>query len=158
MHKYKYLVGVLSIVTLGFLIFICSSFSAIATYSKIAASPYESTPEEVALAFAYTLDKEDFDSSTSLYDVFADSTVSIATIDDLKKAVGLPDTCDLATQEVEDVKSRKLDGTISVAIPYICEGKATTHEIYVSNGTWETPNGAGKFVVSIAAGKAGYPL
>lgn len=104
------------------------------------------------------LDKDDFDGATALYDEFSDSTVTVENIDDLRGAVGLLEKCNLAAHKVEDIHSRIVGEAIVVAVPHVCSGKLVSHEIYVSNGSWETPNGAGKFVVSEAAGKAGHPL
>lgn len=143
---------------LGGLIFIIYGMIQISLYSKISVSPFEAEPEEVAYAFAYNLDREDYDGATAYYDSYANLGESAESIEDLRNSVGIPQGCRLLKNKKDHIRVNYDSNIYRVEIPYRCDKGEDVLDIYVTDGTWETPNGAGKFVVSIAAGKAGYPL
>lgn len=144
-----------ALLMLGYLAY---AVTQIAAYNKIAASPYESEAHQVAYAFAYNLDRQDYDGATAYYDYYGSPSEADLTIQDLKTAVGLDPDCKLLKKGNQNLEVEERPGVYAVKIPYLCAGQEQTHTIYVTDGHWPTPNGAGKFVVSEAAGQAGKPL
>ncbi|WP_237210369.1 hypothetical protein [Rothia nasimurium] len=75
----------------------------------------------MAYAFAYNLDREDYDGATAYYDSYANLGESAESIEDLRNSVGIPQGCRLLKNKKDHIHVNYDSNIYRVEIPYRCD-------------------------------------